>query len=67
MQLAGNAFNGGVVSACLIACMTVMPWDDVHVPPDMSDVSEDLEGEESEEASAGEFSPVESGGTPETD
>ena len=63
MQLAGNAFNGGVVSACMIASKAVLPWSDLY-RPSVEIVSDDAGGEESEEGEETEISDIESAATP---
>ena len=47
MELAGNAFNGGVVSACLTSMMIAVPWPEVFAAPRL--VESDCEGEPLEE------------------
>lgn len=36
MELAGNAFNGAVVSACLTATFCLAPWHEIFADPDGS-------------------------------
>ena len=67
MQLAGNAFNGGVVAACLIALMTVTPWNGLNdgCSADASDGEHVVDSDAAE--SIADDSEVESCPTPVTD
>ena len=67
MQLAGNAFNGSVVAACLIALMTVTPWDGLNdgCSADASDGEHIVDSDAAE--SIADDSEVESCPTPVTD
>lgn len=51
IELAGNAFNGAVVAASLLAMITAAPWDEITAPAASSDGGEEDEedGSESED------------------
>jgi len=49
MELAGNAFNACVVSACITSMMAVAPWSDIFDSDRSGSTIADEEGEEEEE------------------